>query len=220
MNLIRPETLANKVSSFPRPTFRPGFTFVPRWRTMIVPPGTNWPPKALKPRRCELESRPFRELPNPFLCAIAHLKIWDFVIGYTRLSLLLFLRSRLLRCCLLGRRFLFSLRFRRSSFCSFFRGCLFYLGFFLRKLWRLEGLPIERDLGNAHRSECLAMPAQLLVLLLPLVVEDDNLVATAVLDDFAEYMRIGACFADLSSITRNGEDVAKFNTSVGSGALL
>ena len=28
------------------------------------------PPKALMPRRCEFESRPFLELPKPFLCAI------------------------------------------------------------------------------------------------------------------------------------------------------
>src|SRR5579863_7303357 len=39
---------------------------------MIVPPGTNCPPNALKPNRCALESRPFREVPCPFLCAIAN----------------------------------------------------------------------------------------------------------------------------------------------------
>src|SRR5581483_6118020 len=66
-NLMRPLILANKVSSLPRPTFRPGFTRVPRCRTMMVPPGTTCPPNALNPRRCALESRPFRELPNPFL---------------------------------------------------------------------------------------------------------------------------------------------------------
>src|SRR6476469_3393162 len=69
-NLMRPVILANKVSSLPRPTLRPGLTRVPRCRTMIVPPGTTCPPKALKPSRCALESRPFRELPKPFLCAI------------------------------------------------------------------------------------------------------------------------------------------------------
>src|ERR1043166_595625 len=46
---------------------------VPRCRTMIEPPGTSWPPKTFTPRRCEFESRPFLELPNPFLCAIRHL---------------------------------------------------------------------------------------------------------------------------------------------------
>jgi hypothetical protein len=43
---------------------------VPRWRTMIVPPGTSCPPNALTPSRCALESRPLRELPRPFLCAM------------------------------------------------------------------------------------------------------------------------------------------------------
>src|SRR5579862_5341915 len=67
---MRPVTFANKVSSLPRPTFRPGLMGVPRCRTMIEPPGTNCPPKAFTPRRCAFESRPFLELPNPFLCAI------------------------------------------------------------------------------------------------------------------------------------------------------
>jgi hypothetical protein len=38
LNLIRPVILAKRVSSFPRPTFNPGFTRVPRCRTIIVPP--------------------------------------------------------------------------------------------------------------------------------------------------------------------------------------
>src|SRR5437588_5936750 len=46
---------------------------VPRCRRIIVPPGTRWPPKALTPSRCALESRPFLELPRPFLCAISNL---------------------------------------------------------------------------------------------------------------------------------------------------
>ena len=50
-NLMRPVILAKSVSSLPRPTFSPGFTRVPRWRTMIVPPGTSCPPKALNPSR-------------------------------------------------------------------------------------------------------------------------------------------------------------------------
>src|ERR1035441_9652992 len=39
----------------------------------IEPPVTSSPPKAFTPRRCALESRPFFELPRPFLCAILHL---------------------------------------------------------------------------------------------------------------------------------------------------
>src|SRR5437763_16625118 len=37
---------------------------------MIDPPVTNSPENTLIPSRCELESRPFFELPRPFLCAI------------------------------------------------------------------------------------------------------------------------------------------------------
>src|SRR6185369_1590344 len=37
---------------------------------MISPADTSWPPKRFTPRRLELESRPLRELPPAFLCAI------------------------------------------------------------------------------------------------------------------------------------------------------
>src|ERR1017187_7632315 len=73
LNSTTPVTLANSVSSLPQPTLRPGLSLVPRCRTMIEPPGTNWPPNTLMPSRCALESRPFFELPKPFLCAIRHL---------------------------------------------------------------------------------------------------------------------------------------------------
>src|SRR3954468_13833082 len=72
-NSTTPVTFANKVSSLPHPTLRPGLILVPRCRTMIEPPGTSWPPKTFTPSRCALESRPFLELPKPFLCAIRHL---------------------------------------------------------------------------------------------------------------------------------------------------
>src|SRR5580765_1677383 len=74
-NSTTPVTLANSVSSLPQPTFKPGLILVTRWRTMIEPPGTSCPPKTFTPSRCALESRPFRELPNPFLCAIFHLHL-------------------------------------------------------------------------------------------------------------------------------------------------
>jgi hypothetical protein len=65
-----PETLAKRVSSLPRPTLAPGFSGVPRWRTMMPPPRIAWPPKTLTPSRCAFESRPFLDEPKPFLCAI------------------------------------------------------------------------------------------------------------------------------------------------------
>src|SRR5687767_9504933 len=68
-----PSTLANSVSSLPRPTLAPGLKRVPRWRTRMEPPVTNCPPKRFTPSICGLESRPLRELPTPFLCAMGPL---------------------------------------------------------------------------------------------------------------------------------------------------
>src|SRR4030042_5478379 len=65
-----PATLANKVSSPPRPTFFPGLKRVPRCRTRMLPPVTVWPENAFIPRRRPALSRPLRELPTPFLCAM------------------------------------------------------------------------------------------------------------------------------------------------------
>src|SRR5205085_5878198 len=70
-NFTTPSMSANNVSSLPRPTFLPGFHFVPRCRARMFPPSTRSPPNFFKPKRCECESRPFRDEPTPFLCAIA-----------------------------------------------------------------------------------------------------------------------------------------------------
>src|SRR5271169_2802108 len=53
------------------PTLTPGCTFVPRWRIMIAPALIGSPPKAFTPSRLACESRPLRELPPAFLCAIS-----------------------------------------------------------------------------------------------------------------------------------------------------
>src|SRR4029453_9309985 len=66
-----PSTLANRVSSPPRPTPSPGWMRVPRWRTRIVPAVTSWPPWRLTPSRLAAESRPLRMEGAPFLCAIS-----------------------------------------------------------------------------------------------------------------------------------------------------
>src|SRR5208282_1078360 len=77
-NLTKPATLANRVSSLPRPTLTPGLYLVPRWRTRMEPPLTNWPPKRFTPRRWPWESRPLTEEPPPFLCAIVRTSEFDF----------------------------------------------------------------------------------------------------------------------------------------------
>src|SRR5829696_7016878 len=69
-NSTAPGAVANSVSSPPRPTLTPGWKWVPRWRTMISPALTIWPPNRLTPSRWAAESRPLRELEAPFLCAI------------------------------------------------------------------------------------------------------------------------------------------------------
>src|SRR3954447_25010078 len=72
-NVTAPGASANSVSSPPRPTFTPGWKCVPRWRTMISPALTTWPPKRFTPRRWAFESRPLREELAPFLCAMTRL---------------------------------------------------------------------------------------------------------------------------------------------------
>src|SRR5829696_10546133 len=69
-----PSTLAKRVSSEPLPTFCPGFTFEPRWRTIMLPAVTTWPPYAFTPSLLPAESRPLREEPPPFLLAIRYLQ--------------------------------------------------------------------------------------------------------------------------------------------------
>src|SRR6202051_2262036 len=76
-NFTAPSTSANSVSSPPRPTFSPGWKGVPRWRTMISPALTTWPPNRLTPSRCAFESRPLRLDDAPFLCAISSLRLLD-----------------------------------------------------------------------------------------------------------------------------------------------
>src|SRR5262249_16147204 len=53
------------------PTLAPGCHCVPRWRTRILPARTYSPPYLFTPRRRPAVSRPLREEPPAFLCAIA-----------------------------------------------------------------------------------------------------------------------------------------------------
>src|SRR5215204_5610723 len=91
-NSTRPSRVAKIVSS--RPIFAPGpgRKRVPRWRTMIIPALTSWPSNILTPSIFGFESRPLREEPRPFLCAIVLLRL----LGGGRLCLRL-RRRRLLR---------------------------------------------------------------------------------------------------------------------------
>src|ERR687891_2306085 len=53
------------------PTFAPGCQRVPRCRMMMLPGMTCSPPNFFTPSRWPGESRPLRELPPAFLCAIS-----------------------------------------------------------------------------------------------------------------------------------------------------
>src|SRR5690242_19118036 len=80
-NSTAPATSANSVSSPPRPTPSPGWKWVPRWRTMISPALTSWPPKRLTPSRCAFESRPLRVEDAPFLCAMSGSCLLEVCVG-------------------------------------------------------------------------------------------------------------------------------------------
>src|SRR6266404_2559102 len=55
------------------PTRSPGWNLVPRCRTMMLPGMTISPPNFLTPSRRPALSRPLREEPPAFLCAILNL---------------------------------------------------------------------------------------------------------------------------------------------------
>src|SRR5271154_1628002 len=52
------------------PTLAPATKREPRWRMMMLPALTVSPPNRFTPSRLLTLSRPFRELPCPFLCAM------------------------------------------------------------------------------------------------------------------------------------------------------
>src|SRR5258706_406147 len=56
------------------PTLAPACHLVPRWRAMMLPGTTTSPPNCFSPRRRPAESRPLREDPPAFLCAIVSLQ--------------------------------------------------------------------------------------------------------------------------------------------------
>src|SRR6476659_7048217 len=85
-NSTAPACRAKRVSSPPRPTPVPGWKWVPRWRTMISPAPTTWPPYRFTPRRWEFESRPLRVDDAPFLCAMGCLPCDECLSGRSRVG--------------------------------------------------------------------------------------------------------------------------------------
>src|SRR5207253_105265 len=72
-NFTTPSTTVNSVSSDARRTFSPGWKFVSRCLTRMLPAVTNSPAKRFTPKYLGPESRPLREEPTPFLWAIRSL---------------------------------------------------------------------------------------------------------------------------------------------------
>src|SRR3954469_19077618 len=104
------------------------------------------------------------------------------------LRLLLFLRSSFLCSRLLGRRFLrrtFSFGFRRI-----FRSDpgLLNLRLFLCNLWSRKLLTVKGNFSNPHSGIGLTVPGQLLILLFPLVMENNDLGAACLIDNLAGHM--------------------------------
>src|SRR5262245_54903269 len=58
------------------PTLGPGCHLVPRWRARMLPANTCWPPYLFIPSRRPAVSRPLRDEPPAFLCAICLLPSW------------------------------------------------------------------------------------------------------------------------------------------------
>src|SRR5208283_5492201 len=130
-----------------------------------------------------------------------------------------FLWRRLLGCSLLLCRSLVSLRFGFDFF-RLHRFHLLRLGYLFGKLGRGELLPIKRNFGNPNRGISLTMAAQLLILLLAFVMEDENLFLAALLDQFAGHQRSGLRLADLAIARRNRKHIAELDVAVGAGALV
>src|SRR5205085_1559414 len=97
-----PSRVAKIVSSRPMPVPTPGRKRVPRWRTRIIPAVTSCPANFFAPRYLGLESRPFRDEPMPFLCAMSLFCLFLRGRRLLRRSLL----RRTLGLGLLGRRLL------------------------------------------------------------------------------------------------------------------
>src|SRR6186997_1598986 len=176
-NSILPSWVAKIVSSRPTPVPGPGRKRVPRWRTMIIPAFTSWPANIFTPSIFGLESRPLREEPSPFLCAIC---------------VRLLRRGGLLRCSRLGRGLRRRLRLRlsrrrlRRRLRLFRRG-----GLGLRRSCRSSRLLADRrdlDLREPRAMAVVALVARPL-----LVLADPDLLAEDMLDDRRGHLHALRC---------------------------
>src|SRR3954470_3676924 len=143
------------------PIFTPGCHFVPRCRTTMLPATTRSSPNFLTPRRRPSESRPLREEPPAFLCAMTRVPELESVLldgdrfGESRLGIRGLGRGRL--------------GLPPSA------GCLS----------RAKGLAVERKAADAHHREVLTVAALAARILAAALLEGDNLRAARLLDHLA-----------------------------------
>src|SRR5262249_41030922 len=195
---------------------------VPRWRTIMVPPGTSCPPKALTPSRCAFESRPFLELPKPFLCAISESFSANSNWQLAQKPLLLLPFTGLPACAPLGFRLASGRGFLVCSSFRFVRmGFAFRLGLHLtrRHVRRAELLAVKFDFRDAHCGKRLAMAENLLVLLFALEVEDQDLVTASGFHDFAAHYRALAR-ADVAFLAGHSQDIVELDGVAFAGGQL
>src|ERR1700723_1831347 len=114
---------------------------------------------------------------------------------------LFLLRRSLFSCALLRRSLLLGVSLSGFHF-SFVlvlvrRHSLLQLGLLLRQLRSLKALPVKSNLGDADGSVGLPVSAQLLVLLLTFVVENQNLRAASFFYELADDARAFLRLSDL-----------------------
>src|SRR5579864_5576677 len=93
------------------------------------------------------------------------------------------------------------------------------LGHLLGKIRSRELLTVKRNFCNPHRRIALTMSAQLLVLLLAFVMEDEDFLLAALLDHVAGHQRSGLRLADPAIARRNRQHIAELNATVGASTL-
>src|SRR6185437_5355548 len=79
---------------------------------------------------------------------------------------------------------------------------------------RLEALAIHLDLVDLHLNEALAVALQLLVLLLPLVVEDKDLVAAALADDLGQHLRAAQLLLKLALVAAHCQHIRELQRAI------
>src|ERR1700733_277611 len=125
----------------------------------------------------------------------------------------------LLSCTLLRRSLLFgvSLDGFHFSFVLFLvcRRSLLRLRLLFLERGSLEALPVKCNLSNAHGSVGLPVSAQLLILLLALVMENQNLRSASFFHQLANDSRACLRLADLAFSTRHCQYLGKLHLAIG-----